>query len=99
MELRTSGFARVLILSLTIGFFKFGPPNLFFLSKFGPETQKCFALNETWYSEVFKGANLEFDNCFLKFDPRNTSFGQIWFRNITLLSFKLNLAHRDIQVC
>ena len=30
MELRTSGFARVLILNLTIGFFKFGPQNLFF---------------------------------------------------------------------
>ena len=56
MKLDTQEFSRMLILNLTIVFFKFFPKMLF-LVKFGPETSKCFVLNETWFMKVSKGAD------------------------------------------
>ena len=68
MKLDTKGYSRVLILNSIIVFLHF-VPKIAFLGKFGPETSKCFNENENPHKEVFRGANSEFDNFFLKFHP------------------------------
>ena len=60
-------------------------PKMPVLGKFGSQTSKCFVLNETWCKGVFKVADFEFKNSFLKFRPYNTFFGQIWLQNFKVL--------------
>ena len=59
-----------------------------FLGKFGTETLKFFASNETLNIGVFKGADSELDNCFLKFNPKSTFLGNIWSRNFKVICVK-----------
>ena len=52
MKLSTQGYSRMLTLNLAISFLNsvFKTP---FLGKFGPETQKYFVLNQTWFLGMF----------------------------------------------
>ena len=74
MKLVTWRYSMVLTLNLKIVFLN-TVRKIPFLGKFGTETRKCFVLNETQPKEAFKGADSEFDNCFLKFHPQNTYLG------------------------
>ena len=40
-------------------------PEICFWGKFGPETSKCFVLNEIQYKGIFKAVDFEFKNSFL----------------------------------
>ena len=66
MKIDTKWYSRVSIPNFTIVFVN-SVPKMIFRSKFGPELSKCFALNETWYKVVFKGADFEFNKWFCKF--------------------------------
>ena len=76
MKLSTQGYSRVLVLRLTIIFLN-TVPKIPFLSKFGLANAEYFDLNETRYIGDWKSVGSEFNNCFLKFRPCNSSFEQI----------------------
>ena len=85
---------RMMILNLTI-FPLNSVPKIPFLSKFGPETSKCFVLDETLYNQVLKGVGVdsEFNSCC----PKNTPFRQIWFTIFRVLCLKWKPAHMLIR--
>ena len=80
MKLDTSGFPNAMNLNLAIVFL-ISIPKIPFPAKFASETLKCFALNESRYVGIFKGADSQFDNCFLKFFK---FFGKLLFQNSVL---------------
>lgn len=74
-------------------------PKLPILAKLCPETWKCFALNETQYLGIFKGADSTFDDYFLKYRPENTFFEEIWSSKFRVLWFKWNSVYRGLEGC
>ena len=75
MKFDAQGFSRTLILNLTIVFLN-SLPKMVFLVKFATETSKRFVLYETWFVEVAKGADSQFDDVYLNFSLQKYFLGK-----------------------
>ena len=93
IKLGTQRCSRVLILDSTIAHLN-SIPKTNVLVKFSHKTSKYFVLNETWYLEVLKGDDFEFDNNFLKFRPQNTLFGPNLILKLQSTLFQMELCSR-----
>ena len=93
MKLSTEGYLRVVLLNSTMVFLNSVSENLFWTGLVWKLETETEVLNETRFIGVFRVADSEFDNFFLKFHSQNTFFWGYFVPKLqsALFYMKLNL--------